>query len=76
MEFPLEAGIYGGRLESSLLTPRIREYVERTQARPAYQRALKKAPGYVYGMLCILRIDTRPKPEFHPVPVIVPKEKL
>ncbi|KAL7009631.1 hypothetical protein EMMF5_000539 [Cystobasidiomycetes sp. EMM_F5] len=48
MEFPLEAGIYGGRLESSLLTPRIREYVERTQARPAYQRALKKAPGYVY----------------------------
>jgi len=48
--FPLEAGIGSGRLpDDATATPRIREYVQRCQERPAYKRALEKGPKYNYG---------------------------
>ena len=48
--FPLEAGIGSGRLpDDATATPRIREYVQRCQGRPAYKRALEKGPKYNYG---------------------------
>ena len=51
--FPLEAGIGSGRLpDDATATPRIREYVQRCQERPAYKRALDKGPKYNYGETC------------------------
>lgn len=47
--FPLEAGISGRLPDDSIATPRIREYVQRCQERPAYRRALEKGPKYNYG---------------------------
>lgn len=46
MSFPLEAMVTGGMTGESF--PRIVEYVKKLQARPAYQRALKRAGPYDY----------------------------
>lgn len=39
-------------MDSSLISDRIREYVQRVQSRPAYVRGLEKGPDYKYGKLC------------------------
>lgn len=49
MSFPLETAVNGGRMDSSLVSDRIREYVQRVQSRPAYIRGLEKGPDYKYG---------------------------
>jgi len=47
MSFPLEAG--GARANAFLGRPKVKAFVERVHARPAYQRALEKGGPYVYG---------------------------
>lgn len=49
MSFPLETAVNGGRMDSSLVTDRIKNYVQRVQSRPAYIRGLEKGPDYKYG---------------------------
>ncbi|KAK9895166.1 thioredoxin-like protein [Cystobasidium minutum MCA 4210] len=49
MSFPLETAVNGGRMDTSLVSERIREYVQRVQSRPAYTRGLEKGPDYKYG---------------------------
>ena len=46
MTFVLEAAAAGGRLSSY---PRLSEYLDRMQARPAYQRALERGGPYTLG---------------------------
>jgi len=47
MSFPAEAMLQRGA--DALKTPRIRAYVERLQARPAYKRALERGGPYAYA---------------------------
>lgn len=47
MSFPLEAG--GSRARFFEGRPRVRAFVERIHARPAYKRALEKGGSYIYG---------------------------
>ena len=49
MSFPIEAAINGGRLNEAIVTERVKDYLKRTQDRPAYRRALEKGPKYAYG---------------------------
>lgn len=53
MSFPLETCVNGGRMDPSLVSDRIKEYVQRIQSRPAYIKALEKGPDYAYGKLYI-----------------------
>lgn len=74
MSFPLETAVNGGRMDASLVTDRIREYVQRVQSRPAYIKGLEKGPEYKYG-----KSSTGP-PTYHPVQLkhnpVGPKNKL
>ena len=67
MSFPLETAVNGGRMDSSLVSDRIREYVQRVQSRPAYIRALAKGPDYKYGKLELV---------IHPCPLYLSHAKL
>lgn len=56
MSFPLETAVNGGRMDGSLVSDRIKEYVQRVQSRPAYVKGLEKGPDYKYGELTGLPI--------------------